>query len=83
MNLMMRTVKSTVTIKINWMSTTLPPLLPAPLEDSPLTSPANQDSSVISVTRECDQRGQSNQSDPTRGDTINVKSPFGNLQSRL
>ena len=78
MNLMMRTVKSTVTIKINWMSTTLPPLLPAPLEDSPLTSPANQDSSVISVTREYDQRG-----DPTRGDTINVKSPFGNLQSRL
>ena len=65
------------------MSTTLPPLLPAPLEDCPLTSPANRDLSVISVTREYDQRGQSNQRDPTRGDTINVKSPFGNLQSRL
>ena len=31
------------------MSTTLPPLLPAPLEDWLLTSPANQDLSVVSV----------------------------------
>ena len=66
----------TMMMMMMMMSTTLPPLLPAPLEDCPLTSPANQD--LISVTREYDQRG-----DPTRGDTINVKSPFGNLQSRL